>query len=59
MQCKKCFNLKIIVIQSSTTTLDAIFRFVNELHANENEVGHETELLNITAFIVTYLFILA
>ena len=36
----------------TTTTLDAIFRFVNELHANENEVGHDT-------FIVTYLFILA
>ena len=57
MGLKSC--LQIILIQSSTTTLDVIYRLVNDLHANEIRVEHETELHNLTAFIVTHLFILA
>ena len=56
---QKVSCLQIILIQSSTTTLDVIYRFVNDLHANEIRVERETELHNLTAFIVTYLFILA
>ena len=56
---QKVSCLQIILIQSSTTTLDVIYRLVNDLHANEIRVEHETELHNLTAFIVTYLFILA
>ena len=52
--------LKTILIQSSTTTLDVIFRFVNDLHARKwfNSIGVEHETVSLNC-VHCHLFILS